>query len=609
MEQSSFPEHEEPSAFQPSEFNQGHEVDKEQQEEYEAEQKDIEEGVDRRLAEMNDDDLDLVESEDEDSDDYINYQENDQFKDTHNLNPLHPLSRNLANFPGLRNLEQRSPGIPGQFVTSTPFVSTVTGVGIQNRFTNAVFQENDQKYLDNDTEQSQERKFLHLDDDAKNNKLEILYEHRGREIQQLKGEMETMKTNYDKEMRLLRHDLAILKGDKDRLAASSDNYKENADCQLVENQRIRENIETLTKQLTESEQLNRQLQDELDSANLTLATLHSQLMELQQSDTILKAKQIHEETVSSLRERHEKELFRLHQEINKYKAEAKSKDAQMDADRKKMDRKQTDYDILQIQKSDIIQEYQKRLDDVQKRLQQQVSENASYNYTNIKAIEQRTHEDREKYAQELLKLRDKEEDYLLLQKRNEEIKSKYSSLKQKVSKYQEHQRNKEQKYLAQIRQTQDDCHARLLEVKVKTKEAIENKNKQYQEEVLQIQKLFDDEMEKVTTLTLRCSTNILENDIGGNGLNINGGPELPSQPQVYSSNYNTNRNYENNLDDNEKENNIQPVNFKQHPHIKDRHENAAHSLQRCRNISPFNNGKTDILENVQPTTESLNKVI
>ena len=48
-------------------------------------------------------------------------------------------------------------------------------------------------------------------------------------------------------------------------------------------------------------------------------------MELQQSDTILKVKQHHEETVSSLRDRHEKELFRLQQEIYKLNADKKDK--------------------------------------------------------------------------------------------------------------------------------------------------------------------------------------------------------------------------------------------------------------------------------------------
>ena len=68
-----------------------------------------------------------------------------------------------------------------------------------------------------------------------------------------------------------------------------------------------------------------QLENELDSANNTLTTLHGQLRELQQSDAIFKVNQKHDESVSSLRKRHESELFRLHKEISKLNAEAKSK--------------------------------------------------------------------------------------------------------------------------------------------------------------------------------------------------------------------------------------------------------------------------------------------
>ena len=45
MEQSSFVEAEEHSVFHPSQFNQGHDLDREQQEEYEDEQRNIEERV------------------------------------------------------------------------------------------------------------------------------------------------------------------------------------------------------------------------------------------------------------------------------------------------------------------------------------------------------------------------------------------------------------------------------------------------------------------------------------------------------------------------------------------------------------------------------------
>ena len=257
------------------------------------------------------------------------------------------------------------------------------------------------------------------------------------------------------------------------MIARCDSAKEDASLQLEEKLRIKDDAEELSRKLSESENIRNQLQEELDSTRMTLTTLHSQHKELQQSDTVFKAKQMHEANVSSLRERHEKELFRLHQEINKLQVENNRKDNQIDLIRKNAGKIQTDYDILQIEKNDIIKEYQNRLKDAQNRLQQQISENASYNYTNVKAIEERAREDKEKYAQELLKFKDKEEEFLLLQRRNDELKSKYASLKQKVVKYQEHQRRKEEKYQEQIRQTDEECRTRLVDVRNKTKEAIE----------------------------------------------------------------------------------------------------------------------------------------
>ena len=441
------------------------------------------------------------------------------------------------------------------------------------------------------------------------NQLPILYEARGRELKRMEQELENLKSSNGQEIRSLRHEVAILKGDQDRITACMENYKDTAESQSEENRRIRDGAETLKVQLASSEKLKLQLENELDSANHTLEQLHSQLMELQQSDTILKAKQSHEEVVSSLRERHEKELFRLHQEIDKYKAEAKSKDINFTAEQTKMRKIQSDYDILQIEKSDTIQAYQVRLEDAQKRLQQNISETASFNYTNVRAIEQRAREDKEKYAQELLRFRDKDEECVLLNKNVTDIRSKYASLKQKVCKYQEHQRRKEQKYLEQIRQTQEDCHARLLEVKLKTKEAVESKNKQYQEEVLQMQKLFDVEMEKVTNLTLKCSANVLGRETLENDFNEYYSPHqqraeinIPS-----SANQNPMKEHTTNWDNNEKENYFPPGNYLTNQNTFQKNDMAASQSQRP--PMPNQRGNTNSLKTTEPSTENLKRVI
>ena len=53
---------------------------------------------------------------------------------------------------------------------------------------------------------------------------------------------------------------------------------------------------------------------QLESSELMVTTLQSQLSDLQKSETILKAKQHHDQVVRSLKERHETETYNMQQE-------------------------------------------------------------------------------------------------------------------------------------------------------------------------------------------------------------------------------------------------------------------------------------------------------
>lgn len=57
-----------------------------------------------------------------------------------------------------------------------------------------------------------------------------------------------------------------------------------------------------------------QLVAQLESSELMVKTLQTQLTDLQKSETILKAKQHHDQVVRSLKERHETETYNMQQE-------------------------------------------------------------------------------------------------------------------------------------------------------------------------------------------------------------------------------------------------------------------------------------------------------
>ena len=58
--------------------------------------------------------------------------------------------------------------------------------------------------------------FIVILDNQRGNHIPILYERRGQEIKNLKEEIQITKTNYEQEIRSLRHELALLKGEKER---------------------------------------------------------------------------------------------------------------------------------------------------------------------------------------------------------------------------------------------------------------------------------------------------------------------------------------------------------------------------------------------------------
>jgi hypothetical protein len=65
-------------------------------------------------------------------------------------------------------------------------------------------------------------------------------------------------------------------------------------------------------------------------------SLQNQLIDLQRKDTVLKAREHHDAIVSSLKERHESEMFTLQQEVDRLSAQNKRYENEVDMLRGKM---------------------------------------------------------------------------------------------------------------------------------------------------------------------------------------------------------------------------------------------------------------------------------
>lgn len=108
-----------------------------------------------------------------------------------------------------------------------------------------------------------------------------------------------------------------------------------------------------------------------------IQTLQQQLIDLQRKDTVLKAREHHDAIVSSLKERHENEVFNLEQEVDRLNAQLKRYENEMDALRGKMNETQRQHESMLIEKSERIEDLSHRLAETQKKLTQVIVANST----------------------------------------------------------------------------------------------------------------------------------------------------------------------------------------------------------------------------------------
>ena len=228
--------------------------------------------------------------------------------------------------------------------------------------------------------------------------LEILYNARGLEMTRLKEENANLAHKFSSEIRHLKHENTLLKAESGKHQINLEHYQKVASAQSEENQVLRREVEDLKVKLSRFDQIKSELNGQVESSNLMIQTLHGQLNDLQKSDTILRAKKQHEETLRSLKERHEAEVFGMQQEIDNLNANLRRNESELEAFSTKLRKSQMDYERQLLEKSDTIKDLQDRLDLAQRKMANYLAETSAEGYTKVKAMHDRFQTDREKFA-------------------------------------------------------------------------------------------------------------------------------------------------------------------------------------------------------------------
>eukprot|EP00092_Neocalanus_flemingeri_P009846 GFUD01010610.1.p1 GENE.GFUD01010610.1~~GFUD01010610.1.p1 ORF type:complete len:1104 (+),score=472.03 GFUD01010610.1:138-3449(+) len=150
----------------------------------------------------------------------------------------------------------------------------------------------------------------------KNDDVDILFKARGKEIDRLEKELSDRKSEFDCELRQIRHQLALSRAENQNQVGNSDQMQRVLSDARRENKIVTEEVHELNAKLKSLSMENEKLLAESEGSAAVVGQLQTQLTQLQSSDTVLKARQQHDATVRSLLERHKGEMSSLREEMD-----------------------------------------------------------------------------------------------------------------------------------------------------------------------------------------------------------------------------------------------------------------------------------------------------
>ncbi|XP_072727036.1 centrosomal protein of 152 kDa isoform X2 [Ciconia boyciana] len=172
---------------------------------------------------------------------------------------------------------------------------------------NEVFEDLQHEFLGNDENSSEKMQIL---------QLQVLNKARERQLEELNEKLEKSA----QQIRYLNHQLSMVKDEKDGLAVSlreSQKLYQNGKEREVHLEGQIKALETQIQTLTTNEE---QILKQSKVAEVAMESMQKQLLELQRSDALQRAREQHEAVISALKQKYEKQVLPLEQKLDTTKS-------------------------------------------------------------------------------------------------------------------------------------------------------------------------------------------------------------------------------------------------------------------------------------------------
>ncbi|XP_035755398.1 centrosomal protein of 152 kDa isoform X4 [Egretta garzetta] len=172
---------------------------------------------------------------------------------------------------------------------------------------NEAFEDLQREFLSNDENSSENMQIL---------QLQVLNKARERQLEELNEKLEKSA----QQIRYLNHQLSMVKDEKDGLAVSlreSQKLYQNGKEREVHLEGQIKTLETQIQTLTTNEE---QILKQSKVAEVAMESMKKQLLELQRSDALQRAREQHEAIISALKQKYEKQVLSLEQKLDTTKS-------------------------------------------------------------------------------------------------------------------------------------------------------------------------------------------------------------------------------------------------------------------------------------------------
>ncbi|BFZ25897.1 hypothetical protein BsWGS_28936 [Bradybaena similaris] len=241
----------------------------------------------------------------------------------------------------------------------------------------------EQFYIDNENVE-----FLRIDgpeDHRTYEQLEILYRARGREIEELTRRLDEKDEEKSKEIRNLKHRLAIASGQAEAVSESQHQ------CQLLLQQSKADNseasakIRTLEAQVMSLRDTKEELIKKLQTAESTIENMTRHIEELQASESLSRARNEHEAAIASLTSRYERELLIVREKLDTCKTALEAKQEELVHVKKQLADATRELEQTQVSKAETVNRLNRSLEESQRQCQAILEQSSSHEVSMLKA--------------------------------------------------------------------------------------------------------------------------------------------------------------------------------------------------------------------------------